>query len=94
MDQIPRPILAHAEVYIERAPRWRSGDIPLRFPRSEEQARLLLRDNLVSLEKDGQVKVKINGVDVFHPNTGEVRSDGPDGIACWFIDTDYNEESG
>jgi hypothetical protein len=39
------------------------------------------------------VRVKVNGVDVFHPNTGEVRSDGPDGIACWFIDTDYNEES-
>jgi adenine-specific DNA-methyltransferase len=44
-------------------------------------------------EPDGQVRVKINGVDVFHPNTGEVRSDGADGIACWFIDTDYNEES-
>ena len=43
--------------------------------------------------EDGKVRVKINGVDVFHPNTGEVRSDGPDGIACWFIDTDYNEES-
>jgi adenine-specific DNA-methyltransferase len=41
----------------------------------------------------GQYQVKINGVDVFHPSTGEVRSDGPDGIACWFIDTDYNEES-
>ncbi len=41
----------------------------------------------------GKVRVKVNGVDVFHPNTGEVRSDGPDGIACWFIDTDYNEES-
>ncbi len=41
---------------------------------------------------DGQIKVRINGVDVFHPTTGEVRSDGPDGIACWFIDTDYNEE--
>jgi len=41
----------------------------------------------------GQVQVKINGVDVFHPNTGEVRSDGAEGIACWFIDTDYNEES-
>ena len=39
------------------------------------------------------IQVRINGVDVFHPNTGEVRSDGPDGIACWFIDTDYNEES-
>ena len=42
---------------------------------------------------DGQIKVKVNGVDVFHPNTGEIRSDGADGIACWFIDTDYNEES-
>lgn len=41
----------------------------------------------------GKVKVKVNGVDVFHPQTGEVRSDGADGIACWFIDTDYNEES-
>jgi adenine-specific DNA-methyltransferase len=43
--------------------------------------------------EDGKLRVKINGVDVFHPNTGEVRSDGADGIACWFIDTDYNEES-
>ena len=42
---------------------------------------------------DGQIQVRINGVDVFHPQTGEVRSDGPEGIACWFIDTDYNEES-
>jgi adenine-specific DNA-methyltransferase len=41
----------------------------------------------------GQIQVKVNGVDVFHPNTGEVRSDGADGIACWFVDTDYNEES-
>jgi adenine-specific DNA-methyltransferase len=43
--------------------------------------------------KDNKIQVKVNGVDVFHPNTGEVRSDGADGIACWFIDTDYNEES-
>ena len=43
--------------------------------------------------EDDQIQVKINGVDVFHPNTGEVRSDGAEGIACWFIDTDYNEES-
>lgn len=42
---------------------------------------------------DGQLQVKINGVDVFHPSTGKVESSGPDGIACWFIDTDYNEES-
>jgi len=42
---------------------------------------------------NNQVKVKINGVDVFHPNTGEIISDSADGIACWFVDTDYNEES-
>ena len=42
---------------------------------------------------DEQIQVKINGVDVFHPNTGEIRSNDTDGIACWFIDTDYNEES-
>lgn len=48
--------------------------------------------DLVNVE-NGQIKVKINGVDVFHPNTGEVRSDGPEGIALWLIDTDYNEES-
>ena len=40
-----------------------------------------------------QVQVKINGADVFDPNSGEVRSDSADGIACCFIDTDYNEES-
>ena len=40
-----------------------------------------------------QFQVKLNGVDVFDPSTGKVRSDSADGIACWFIDTDYNEES-
>ena len=42
---------------------------------------------------DDQIQVKINGVDVFDPSTGEVRSDEPDNIACWFIDSDYNGES-
>lgn len=44
-------------------------------------------------EKDGRLCVKVNGVDVFKPQTGEVISDNASGIACWFIDTDYNEES-
>jgi adenine-specific DNA-methyltransferase len=44
-------------------------------------------------DKNGQVRVKVKGVDVFDPSSGEVRSDNADGIACWFIDTDYNEES-
>ena len=38
-------------------------------------------------------QVTVIGVDVFHPNTGEIRSHNTDGIACWFIDTDYNSES-
>ncbi|HFO1396114.1 DNA methyltransferase [Pseudomonas aeruginosa] len=49
--------------------------------------------DVIDVPADGQLMVKINGVDVFHPSTGEVRSDGAGGIACWFLDTDYNEES-
>lgn len=48
--------------------------------------------DLITL-KGGRLQVKIKGVDVFHPNSGEVRSENADGIACWFIDTDYNNES-
>jgi adenine-specific DNA-methyltransferase len=42
---------------------------------------------------DHQIRVRIKGVDVFKPQTGEIESGGPDTIALWFIDTDYNEES-
>ena len=44
-------------------------------------------------EPDDQIAVEIRGVDVFDPAKGEVRSEDTDGIACWFIDTDYDEES-
>jgi len=43
--------------------------------------------------KDSQLIVKIKGVDVYDPTTGEIRSSSTDDIACWFIDTNYNEES-
>ncbi|MBV1700618.1 MAG: site-specific DNA-methyltransferase [Hyphomicrobiales bacterium] len=39
------------------------------------------------------IRVKVFGVDVFKPQTGEVISEGTDGIALWMLDTDYNEES-
>jgi len=39
------------------------------------------------------IRVKVNGVDVFDPNTGDIRSNDTAGIAAWFIDTDYDEES-
>jgi adenine-specific DNA-methyltransferase len=41
----------------------------------------------------GEIRVKVHGVDVFDPSTGEIRSDDVKGIAAWFIDTDYDEES-
>ena len=42
---------------------------------------------------DGQLQVRILGLDIFDPQKGEVRPGGTDDIAAWFIDTDYNEES-
>lgn len=51
------------------------------------------KHDVIDLPPGGELVVKIRGVDVFDPGTGEVRSDGADGIACWFLDTDYNEES-
>lgn len=44
-------------------------------------------------EDDGRLRVKVNGVDVYDPNTGDIRSNDVRDIAAWFIDTDYNEES-
>jgi len=42
---------------------------------------------------DDMVTVQVFGVDVFKPQTGEVQSEGTEGIALWMLDTDYNEES-
>jgi adenine-specific DNA-methyltransferase len=49
--------------------------------------------DVIEVPAGEELVVKIRGVDVFDPSTGEVRSDDPDDIACWFLDTDYNEES-
>lgn len=42
---------------------------------------------------DGRLEVELRGVDVFNPNTGEVRSSAPTHIALWMVDTRYDEES-
>lgn len=52
----------------------------------------------VPLKKEGKgelhmITVEIKGLDVYDPTTGQIRSHSTDDIACWFIDTDYNEES-
>ena len=47
----------------------------------------------IKKQKDGQIMVKIKGVDVYDPTTGQIRSASTDDIACWFIDSNYNGES-
>jgi len=42
---------------------------------------------------EGMIRVRIKGIDIFKPQTGEIESGGTESIALWMIDTDYNEES-
>ncbi len=44
-------------------------------------------------DKSGKYTVTVKGVDIFDPTTGQIRSSGPDDIATWFIDTDYDGKS-
>jgi adenine-specific DNA-methyltransferase len=50
-------------------------------------------DMEVKKTKDDRLTVTIKGLDIYDPTTGEIRSNSTDDIACWFIDTNYNEES-
>jgi adenine-specific DNA-methyltransferase len=50
-------------------------------------------DIRIEQQPDGLVRVRVKGVDVFRPQTGEIESGGTDSIALWMIDTAYNEES-
>ena len=48
----------------------------------------------IELREEGdELVVELNGVDVYDPTTGEVRSDATDQVALWMIDTDYDGES-
>lgn len=42
---------------------------------------------------DNRLQVILNGVDVYDPNTGELRSNRTDQIALWMVDSEYNGES-
>ena len=37
--------------------------------------------------------VKVRGLDVYDPTTGQISNSSTDDIACWFIDTNYNGET-
>lgn len=45
------------------------------------------------IEEGDMRRIKILGMDVFNPQTGKVTSSEAKDIACWFVDTNYNEES-
>ena len=49
----------------------------------------------IEIRKEGgdEYVAKIRGLDIYDPTTGAVKSHDTDDIACWFIDTDYDEES-
>jgi adenine-specific DNA-methyltransferase len=48
----------------------------------------------IEIERDGEeLRVILHGVDVYDPNTGEIRNNDTDQIALWMIDTAYNGES-
>ena len=42
---------------------------------------------------EGMLEVELRGLDIYDPTTGQIRSSSVDDIACWFVDTSYNEES-
>ena len=45
------------------------------------------------VQEGDDLRVVLKGVDVYDPNTGQVRSNDVDQVALWMIDTAYNEES-
>lgn len=48
----------------------------------------------IEIKDEGdELRVFLRGVDVYDPNTGEIRSNDTDQVALWMIDTSYNEES-
>jgi adenine-specific DNA-methyltransferase len=52
-------------------------------------------DIAIEPAEEDMIRIRIKGVDIFDPTSGEVRSsdDPAEDIACWFIDDDYDEES-
>lgn len=48
----------------------------------------------IAVERSGaDWQVALRGMDVYDPATGEVSSSGTDGVAAWFLDTDYDRRS-
>lgn len=78
----------HPKVLIDELKNTGAGNLLVVF--GEPDIRI---EPVVGGSADGQVRVRVKGVDVFRPQTGEIESGGTDSIALWMIDTEYKEES-
>ena len=50
-------------------------------------------DVKIVTDENDMLSVELLGVDVYDPKKGLIRSNTPEDIACWFIDTAYNGEA-
>ncbi len=48
---------------------------------------------IIDDDPSGQIAVEVSGYDTFDPATGNASDGGPDDVACWMLDTDYDGES-
>ncbi len=81
------PDLAMAEELLKKT---RSGNLFTVFGQPDIDIRPVAGE-----ADDGEARellVEIHGLDVYDPTTGVVRSDSTDDIACWFIDTAYDDQ--
>jgi len=80
-----------------------ADDLLIRDEKGESRLKDLKSDSLfmaygepdieIVREGDGMYRVRIFGLDVYRPATGEVVRSETKEIACWFLDTDYNDEA-
>jgi adenine-specific DNA-methyltransferase len=70
-----------------------SGNLFMVFGEPDIDIKITPPNLPLSKGRQGGVTVRINGLDIYDPTTGEIRSNSTDDIACWFIDTNYNGES-
>ena len=66
--------------------------LEIRFPRVQGYRTEQLPEKVRAVFTDDHT-MRLTPADVGATRTGKVRSDDTDGIACWFLDTNYNGES-
>ena len=50
--------------------------------------------DLTALETaDGQLQIRVNGLDVYNADTGQVEPSDMRRVSCMMVDTDFNDES-